>query len=413
MKVELLAVGTELLMGQISNTNAAYISRNLPQAGLGAYYHSVVGDNPGRLKECLNIAMKRSEVIIMTGGLGPTQDDLTKQTVAEALGLKMVLDQQSADSIKDYFTKLGTQMVDSNLRQAYFPEGCQILRNDRGTAPGCIIDTGKNIIVMLPGPPNEMEPMFDNHVLPFFKNKSEVLLESRFVKIAGLGESFVEDKLMPLIDKQTNPTFATYAKEGEVTLRVTVSVSKDHTNPSEDAQSLLDKAVKDIIGLLGDHVYSVDNELLEEVVYRKFIEAGKTFSLAESCTGGMLASRMTSVPGVSEIFHAGMVTYSNKAKVKSLGVCSETLEKFGAVSKETAIEMAAGIRRLSATDVGLSITGIAGPGGGSPEKPVGLIYIAVDGPKGVNCEECRFSGSRERIRNLSVITALDMLRRSV
>lgn len=413
LKVEIICVGTELLMGQITNTNATYISHNLPRVGLGVYYYTVVGDNPQRLKESVHTALNRCDIVIMTGGLGPTQDDLTKETVADALGLKMVLDQKSVDDIKGYFSNRGSEMVDSNFRQAYFPEGSYILRNFTGTAPGCIIEKDSKIVVMLPGPPKEMIPMFEDSVLPFFQERTDELLESRFVKVVGIGESALEDKLMPLIDHQTNPTFATYAKEGEVTIRVTVSISKNQEDHERLAQEKLDEAISKMKDILGDHIYSTNDETLEDVVFKKFCEAKKTFALAESCTGGMVASRMTAVPGVSEVFHAGVVTYSNDAKVKLVNVSQDTLNKYGAVSSQTAIEMAKGVRKNSGADVGLSVTGIAGPGGDSSGKPVGLVYIAVDGPDGVSCKELNFSGNRERIRNSASTAALDLLRRSI
>lgn len=413
MKAELLSVGTELLMGQIVNTNAAYISKRLLDVGLGVYYHTVVGDNPQRLRDCLGIAMNRCEIVIMIGGLGPTQDDLTKETVASLLGVKLVLDEESVENIKGYFFRLGTEMVESNLRQAYFPEGSIILRNENGTAPGCIIDTGKNILVLLPGPPDEMVPMFEKHVIPFFKERSDIFLKSKFINIAGLGESMVEYKLISLIDGQTNPTFATYAKEGVITLRVTVSVPKNIPEYEAEADRLLLQSVSDVHDKLGDHIFSTDNESLAEVVYKLFLKNKMTFSLAESCTGGLIASKITSIPGVSDVFNMSVVTYSNESKEKLLGVRAQTLHDFGAVSRETAIEMAQGIRRASGSDVGLSVTGIAGPGGGSREKPVGLVFIAIDGSKGCFCRKCNFSGSRDRIRNLAATTALDMLRRSV
>lgn len=406
MKAEVIAVGTELLMGQIANTNAQYLSQRLPASGIGVYYHSVVGDNPQRLKEGLKIAMNRSDIILLTGGLGPTQDDLTKETVAEVLGLEMECDQTSADSIREYFSQVGKPMVDSNLKQACFPKGAMILRNDKGTAPGCLVETERNTIVMLPGPPSEMIPMYECCVEPYFKQQCKAQMASAYVKITGVGESKVEEVLMPLIDKQTNPTFATYAKTGDVTLRITASA-----DTVTEAEQLLQKAIGDVKELLGDKVYSVTGEELEEVVVKKLIQEKRSIATAESCTGGLLAEKLTAIPGISEVMGYGLVTYSNESKMKLLGVKKETLEHYGAVSKETAMEMCAGLRQVSGADLCISVTGIAGPAGGSAAKPVGLVYIGIRTEQETKCLECHFSGTRERIRTLTVLQVMEELLR--
>lgn len=403
-RAEILAIGTELLMGQIANTNAQYLSQQLPIVGVGVYYHSVVGDNPTRLKESLLLAMSRSDVIIMTGGLGPTQDDLTKQTVADCLGLGLRFDAESAEAIKTYFSKQGKEMVESNLRQAYFPEGAKIFRNDHGTAPGCMVEHGEHVIILLPGPPREMQPMYTSFVEPYFRERSEEKLASAFVKITNLGESRVEQLLMPLIEGQTNPTFATYAKLGDVTLRITASATI-----KEEADAILQEAIGKVKSLLGDCVYSIAGESLEEVVVRRYQTAGKTIATAESCTGGMLAQTLTAVSGASDVLGYGFVTYSNEAKHKLLGVSQETLAKHGAVSEQTALEMCKGLRACSGADVAVSITGIAGPTGGTPEKPVGLVYIGIATERESYCIPCRFQGDRERIRNLTVVKVLGEL----
>jgi len=404
MKAEIIAVGTELLMGQIANTNAQYISQRLPEVGIGVYYHSVIGDNPQCLKEALKTAMSRCDVIIMTGGLGPTQDDLTKETVAEMFGLEMVFDEVSAQNIKNYFNQIGRDMVESNLRQAYFPKDSIILYNDKGTAPGCIIEGG-NTIIMLPGPPSEMQPMFTKSVLAFFNEKCTERLSSAFVKIAGLGESSVEERLMPLINAQTNPTFATYAKTGDVTLRITASAQTE-----EESKNILSKALIDVKQYIGKNIYSIDNEDIEQVVIRKFTEKGMTLATAESCTGGLIAQKLTDVPGASAVVGYGFVTYSNEAKNKLLGVDKGILEKYGAVSSEVASEMCDGLKNVSCADVCVSVTGIAGPGGGTAEKPVGLVYVGIkykeEKPK---VFKCNFSGTRERIRTLTVIRVMEEL----
>jgi nicotinamide-nucleotide amidase len=406
MKAEILAVGTELLMGQIANTNAQYISAKLPDVGIGVYYHDVVGDNPERLKQCLSLALSRSDVIIMTGGLGPTQDDLTKETVAAAVNRKLLLDQESLDKMTAFFNRLNRTMTQNNVKQAYLPEGSIVIRNRNGTAPGCIIEEGGKIIIMLPGPPSEMKPMFDETVLPYFAAKSEYRMESRFLRIFGIGESAMEDKLIDLIDAQTNPTIAPYAKDGEVTLRITArylkgSIGEDIITPVEN----------EIRKRLGDAVYSNENKNLEEVAAQLLLKSGMTISLAESCTGGLLAEKLTEIPGISSVFDRAIVTYSNRSKVEELGVNQETLDRYGAVSAQTAKEMSEGIRKKSLTDIGISVTGIAGPDGGTPEKPVGLVFISLAHKDGVEVKKLELWGSRNRIRNVAALHVYDMLRR--
>lgn len=406
MKAEILAVGTELLMGQIANTNAQYISSRLPDAGIGVYYHDVVGDNPERLRQSLDLALSRSDVIILTGGLGPTQDDLTKETVAAAVGRRLVLDQESLDIMEEFFKKHCRTMTHNNVKQAYMPEGCIIVRNRNGTAPGCILEENEKTIVMLPGPPSEMKPMFEETVLPYFMAKAEYRLESRFLRIFGVGESAVEDMLLDLIEKQTNPTIAPYAKDGEVTLRITAKYDKGGLN-----EDLIGPVEDEIRRRLGDAVYSNDNKSLDDIAARLLIDSEMTLSLAESCTGGMVSSRLTDMPGISAVFDRAIVTYSNRAKMEELGVRGETLDSFGAVSEQTAREMAEGVRRVSGTDIGISVTGIAGPGGGSEDKPVGLVYVALSHKDGTVVKKLDLWGSRSRIRNVTCLHVFDMLRR--
>lgn len=406
MNAEILAVGTELLLGQIANTNAQYISQRLPEVGVNVYYHGVVGDNPNRIKNALNIALSRSDVVIMTGGLGPTKDDITKETVAEVLNKKLVLDENSLNVMKAFFAKHNRKMTENNLKQAYLPEGSIIIRNKNGTAPGCIIEHGEKIIIMLPGPPSEMRPMFDETVVPYFRNKCNSRLVSRYVKIFGVGESAVEDKIMDLIDNQTNPTIAPYAKPGEVMLRITANC-----NTLEEADELINPIVNEIKNRLGDAVYSTENKEMEEVVADLLLSKNVTISVAESCTGGLISKTLTDIPGISKVFISGVVSYSNDAKINILGVKPETIEKYGAVSKYTAIEMAENVRKISNTDIGISATGIAGPSGGTEEKPVGLVYIAMATKDGVEYKELRLWGERTRIRNVTCLHVLDMVRR--
>jgi len=408
MNAEIITVGTELLLGQIVNTNAQYISQRLPEVGINVYYQNVVGDNPQRLKQCLNIALNRSDIIIMTGGLGPTKDDLTKETVAEVFGRKLVLHEETYEIIKAFFKNRNRPMTENNIKQAYLPEGSIIIKNKNGTAPGCIIESGDKIVIMLPGPPSEMRPMFDDTVMPYLWDKTDVKLVSKYVKVFGIGESQVEDTIMDLVDNQSNPTIAPYAKEGQVMLRITARV-----NRGEQADELIDPVICEIRKRLGDAVYSTENKELEEVVADMLMENKLTISVAESCTGGLISKKLTDIPGISRVFMGGIVSYSNNLKESFLGVKAETLQKYGAVSSATAIEMANGIRERSGTDLGLAVTGIAGPDGGTPEKPVGLVYIALASKEGTHANEFRLWGDRNRIRNVASLHALDMVRRYI
>ena len=405
-KVEILSVGTELLMGQIANTNAQYISQKLPEIGLGVFYHSVVGDNPERLTQSLNIAMSRSDIIITTGGLGPTQDDLTKEIIAQALGLKMELHEQSAENIKEYFNKTGKKMVESNLRQAYFPEGSIIMDNEEGTAPGCIIEKNNKVIILLPGPPKELIPMFKKHVIKYFENNCATPLTSKFLRVVGIGESLVEKKLLSLVDGQTNPTIATYAKDGIVTIRVTA-----HDEDNIPAKLLVSDMCGKISSILGDAVYTDNDEELEYTVFRLLKENHLTFSCAESCTGGMLAEKITAIPGSSEVFKCAAVTYMTESKTQMLDVPRETIETYGVVSKEVALDMVSGMAEKAKTQVCVSITGYAGPR--YADEPVGKVCIGVIAPDCHTVKEFNFTGNRDRIRTLSVINALDMVRRAL
>lgn len=406
MKAEVLAIGTELLMGQITNTNAQYISRRLADVGIGVYYQSVVGDNPQRLKEVLSLALGRVDLLLMTGGLGPTQDDLTKETAARLLGRKLVLHSESLRRIEEYFKRINRPLTPNNVKQAYLPEGCIVINNNNGTAPGCIIEEGGRIVVMLPGPPSEMIPMFEDTVIPYLEAKTGCTLVSRYLKIFRIGESLLEQKIIDLVENQSNPTIAPYAKEGEVSLRITARGSS-----RQEAEKLIEPVVQAIRERIGDALYSTDGTELHELAARLLMERGASISLAESCTGGLITARLTDVPGISAVLDRGLVTYSNRAKEELLGVKRQTLEKYGAVSSQTAIEMAEGVRKLSGTHLGVSATGIAGPGGATPEKPVGLVYVALSDGKTNRCRELKLRGSRERIRNVTALHAFDMIRR--
>jgi len=408
MDAEIIAVGSELLLGQIANTNAQYISQRLSSVGVNVYYHTVVGDNKERLLKALEIACKRANIIITTGGLGPTMDDLTKETIAEYLGMELMLHQPSAQAIREYFARRGRVMTENNLKQAMFPREAIVLPNAVGTAPGAIIEKDGKTFIILPGPPFEMQPMFENHVIPYLAQRENQKIFSRVLRIYGIGESAVEEMIKDLLEKQTNPTIAPLAAYGEVTLRLTVKCPR-----SQDPLELIKPVEDEIRRRLGQAVYGIDDDRLETVVARLLKERGLTLAMAESCTGGLISNLLTDVPGISENLLETCVTYSNQAKINRLGVKHETLEAYGAVSPQTAQEMAEGILRTSGADIGLAVTGIAGPGGGTPEKPVGLVYIAIAMDGNVEVKSIYNQGDRKRIKLSTANTALDLLRRKL
>ena len=372
MVAEILCVGTELLLGDIVNTNAAYLAKQLASLGIDLYTQSVVGDNPERLKESLAIAFSRAELVLMTGGLGPTYDDLTKETVAAYFGRKMQRDAHSYERLMEYFAKVGKEPTPNNLKQADMPEGAVVFDNDNGTAPGLAVEGNGKIAVLMPGPPYEMTAMFEARIRPYLQKFSEKVLLSRTIRIVGMGESEVEYRLRDYMLSHLNPTVAPYAKQSEVQLRVTASAKTE-----EQADALIQPVIEEIRGILGDVVYSIDVENMEQAVVQQLKEKGLKVATAESCTGGLISKRITEIPGASDVFECGVCSYANRIKHELLGVSDQTLEQFGAVSEQTAREMAEGIRRLSGADIGVSVTGIAGPGGGTPEKPVGLVYLGV------------------------------------
>lgn len=408
MTAEILAVGTELLMGQIANTNAQYISGKLAELGINVYFHTVVGDNAARLEETLKRALNRSDIVITTGGLGPTKDDLTKETISKTMNRNLVLHEDILEDIKDFFAKKHRAMAEINIKQAYLPENSIVIPNPNGTAPGCIIEDGEKAVIMLPGPPKEMQPMFEETVFNYLKQKTGVILVSKMLKIFGIGESDIETRLMDLIDSQSNPTIAPYASQGEVTVRVTARCINN-----DEASEMLSPVVDEIKRRLGAAVYSEDGQTLEKVVFGLLKENGLVLATAESCTGGTLAGRITDIPGSSEVFERAYVTYSNRAKVEDLGVSPDTLDKYGAVSRETALEMVNGLKQKTGASVGVAITGIAGPGGGTEEKPVGLVFVAAYVKDKVICKKLELAGNRERIRNDACLHALDMIRRLI
>lgn len=410
MIVELISVGTELLLGNTVNTNAAFLSKKCALLGLSMYHQSVVGDNEARLKETIRTAWERSDIVILSGGLGPTQDDITKETAAAVLGLPLVEDSHSKERIEEYFKNSQFKIItDNNWKQAYVPEGSIVLDNLNGTAPGIIIEKDGKSMILLPGPPNELEPMFSKDVFPYLNRLQPEIIYSVMVKLCGLGESFVETQIVDLIEAQTNPTIATYAKTGEVHLRVTAKASNE-----KEAKKLVKPMVKELRNRFGDHIYAVDeNVSLEETIIRLLKEKGLTLTTAESCTGGLLAARLTNVPGVSEVFKQGLVTYSNRAKRRLLDVKKNTLKIYGAVSEKTAKEMAKNGAFVTGSDVCVSITGLAGPDGGTAEKPVGLVYIACCYNNVIAVKEFHFKGQRQKIRELATVNALTLLRECI
>lgn len=408
MIAEIVSVGTELLMGQIVNTDAQFIASHLAPLGYRALYQVTVGDNPARLAGVVQSALARADVLLFTGGLGPTDDDLTKETVAQALGLEMAVVPEEEARLRAYFASRGKEMTPNNLKQARFPTGSIILPNPNGTAPGCIMEADGKAAILMPGPPRELYPMFRDHVLPYLEKRSGVRLHSRELRIFGMGESEVTYRLRDLIAAQTNPTIAPYVKTSEVTLRVTAQCQDD-----AEGERLVAPVIDAILARLGSIVYSTNGESLPALCVRLLLRQGATLAVAESCTGGMLASSIVDIPGCSACFLEGAVTYANGAKVRRLGVSEGTLATDGAVSLACAQQMAEGLRAAAGTTYALATTGIAGPDGGTPEKPVGLVYVALAGPSRTEVRKLLLSGDRARIRTAATLHALDLLRRSL
>lgn len=405
MIAEILCIGTEILIGDIVNTNATYISKRLSEHGFDVLYHSVCGDNKTRLEETIKHALTRCDLLVTTGGLGPTYDDISMELCAKALGLNMYTDERVVKQLEGYFSKTGRVMTENNLKQALVPEGATVLMNDFGTAPGIAVEKDGKVLVMLPGPPREMKPMLDNQVLPFLSKYTDHVLFSSNVNIIGMGESSVEEKLYDLMTTSKNPTLAPYVNDGEVRVRVTGSGKTEN-----EAKEIVAKTVELVKSTLGKVVYDVDSKSIEHSLVKLLIEKKKTISTCESCTGGLVSAALTEVPGSSEVFGFGVCTYANEAKMKLVGVKEDTLEEYGAVSEQTAMEMAEGIRRLSGSDIALSLTGIAGPGGGSEEKPVGLVYLGVSVGQKKYAKKMLLgqhaTRDREYIRKLAVKNAL-------
>ncbi len=407
---EILCVGTELLLGQIVNTNAAWLARELSLLGINSYYQTVVGDNADRLQAVLQLAADRSDLIILTGGLGPTQDDLTMAGAARFAGLQLHLHEPSRAAIQDYFHSIGRREVTANnWKQALLPDGAIVLPNHNGTAPGAILETvraGRPVrLILLPGPPSEMQLMFRESVAPYLESQSANRLRHLFVRLIGIGESAAETRLLDLIENQRNPTLAPYASEGEVLFRITQSVSQP--DEPDRTQDLL----AEVRRRLGEYIYEVGPRSMPEVLKDLLTERNQTIGFAESCTGGMVSAAITDLPGSSAVFRGSVVAYDNAVKMAILHVPSDIINQAGAVSESCAIAMATGCRDILNTDLAVAVTGIAGPDGGSPAKPVGLVWLAVASAAGTQTRRLQLGGNRARIRKVATLNALDLARR--
>ena len=406
---ELIAVGTELLLGNIANTDAQMISQGLSAMGINVYYHTVVGDNPDRLRAAVEVAKGRADILITTGGLGPTCDDLTKQTLSAAFGLPLVFHQPSADRIADYFRRLhpDRSMTENNLQQAMLPQGCTVFENDWGTAPGCAFESGGIRVLMLPGPPRECRAMFEHRALPYLQSLSDGVILSRTLKLFGIGESSMEAKLRARMNTMTNPTLAPYAKEGECELRITA-----HAPDADAARALIAPVEADIRTLFGPLIYGADVKNLESAVLQLLKDRGLTLGSAESCTGGLIAKRITDLPGASAVFRGGVVSYTDAVKHNVLGVPQDLLDQYGAVSPQVAQAMAQGARKALGCDLAVSTTGVAGPDSDDRGNPVGLVYAALAGPDFCQVKTLHLGASgRAGTRNRAAHHAFDLVRR--
>lgn len=405
---ELIAVGTELLLGNIVNTNAQMLSQSLSALGINVYWHTVVGDNPQRLREALDIARHRADIILTTGGLGPTYDDLTKQTICEVFGKKLIMHEDILEEIRSFYeSALHVAMPENNAQQAQLPEDCVVFDNPVGTAPGCAFCVDGVHVLMLPGPPFECETMLRRCAEPYLRGLSSEVILSHDIMTFGMGESSVDQLLHERMITMENPTLATYARPSEVRLRATAKAAT-----AEQAEAMLAPVVNEVKAVLGDIVYGVDVKSLEEICKQLLEQRGLTLASAESCTGGLIAQRLTALPGASAVYRGGVVSYWTTVKADVLGVPQSILDEYGAVSEPSAREMAEGVRRITGADIGVSVTGVAGPDSDERGNPVGLVYVGLSTPDGTFCRKLD-SGRRrrDRIRTASANTALDMVRR--
>jgi nicotinamide-nucleotide amidase len=410
MVAEILSIGTELLLGQITDTNAAYLGRTLAGLGIDLYYKTTVGDNEGRVLESLSRARDRADLLITSGGLGPTEDDLTKECIAQLFGEELIVHEPSLERLREFFAKRGARMTRNNEKQALIYAGGRVIENPNGTAPGALLEKDGKIVISLPGPPNEMIPMVESFVVPFLSERlsgSRQYLVTRVVRFIGIGESSLETLVKDLI-KGTNPTVAPLAHTGEVHLRIGAKAES-----REEAEALIAPVQAELERRVGQFIYGYDDTTLEASVIRQLVAQGKTVAVAESCTGGGLGARLTAASGSSAAFQGGIISYSNDAKVRLLGVDEAVLHAHGAVSPQVAEAMARGARERLGADLCVSITGVAGPDGGTPEKPVGLVYIGLADAGGVSARENHFIGQRETIRRRSTQVALQMIREAL
>jgi len=407
LNAEIISVGTELLLGSTTNTDARDISVYLSELGINVFYHTVVGDNPERLTKAVDIARERADVIITTGGLGPTCDDLTKQVLAKAFGLEMVFHEDIAEEMKRYFREvIGTaNMTENNLQQAYLPADCTVFHNEWGTAPGCAFEAKGVRVVMLPGPPRECNAMFKACAMPYLRALSDEVIFSHSLMIVGSGESTVEFKLRDMMNELTNPTLAPYAKEGEVMLRITAKAQS-----GEEAEKMTQPVIARVREVLGDIIYGMDVESLEQVVFQLLKEKNMTLSTAESCTGGFIAKRITDLRGSSAVFIGGAVTYATESKTAVLGIDPEFIAMHGVISGEVAIEMAKSARVLFNSSIAVSTTGLAGPEGDGI-NPVGTVFVAIASENEAFVTRLSSGFGRTRVRTLASNCALDMVRR--
>ena len=403
---EIISVGTELLLGHITNTDARDISEMLSQIGINVRYHTVVGDNPQRLKDCVTIAKSRADILITTGGLGPTCDDLTKQILAESFGLELVEDPKEMASLYDYIQG-GRTFTPNNFLQAKLPEGCTVFHNEWGTAPGCAFEKDGKIVVMIPGPPNECVPMFRACAIPYLKKISDEQIVSHSVRIFGIGESTVDHMFADEMNAMSNPTMAPYAKECDCLLQITAKAESEAA-----AEAMMAPVIAHVKERLGDVVYGMDVECIEQAVLPLLLEKHMTFAAAESCTGGEVAKRFTDIPGASAAFLGGAVTYTNEAKARILGIDPALIEANGAVSEPVARAMAEKVRVLTGADIGLGVTGLAGPDGDGVH-PVGTVFVAmaVEGETYVRPLSLGVHRTRSYIRRMSGNHLYDMMRR--
>lgn len=410
MTVELVCVGTEILLGNIVNTNAAYLAEQCAMLGLSCYHQSVVGDNEQRMEETIRRAVSRSDIVILSGGLGPTKDDLTKEVTARVFDMELLEDPHTRARIQEYFDQNHRgQITENNWKQAQVPEGAMVIDNYNGTAPGLILQKDGKTAILLPGPPNELKPMFERDIRPFLNRLEPEGIYSKMVKICGFGESKVESMITDIMESQTNPTIAPYAKTGEVHLRITAKAINEET-----ADEMMEPMMEELYRRFGSQIFTTEEAVtLEETIVELLKEKGKTVTTAESCTGGLVAGRLLNVPGASSVYMEGYITYSNEAKEKLLGVSHSTLEQYGAVSKETACEMAEGAAKAAGADLAISVTGIAGPDGGTKEKPVGLVYVGCYADGEARAYEFHFTGNRAKNRESTVAKALTILREAL